>query len=220
MDYFPHDTRAMSDSKVLALRMGKGLAAVACYWAVLERIYSEERPFELSETNVEAMLVSLLLGIGFDELSDYVFHMVEIGLLERDAENPDLIMSCRAREQIEKLDKKRETARQNGKKGGRKPVSNSSNRNRKPKETDVGSSEKPKSAAYKTLNGIGLYKNKPIPIASGDADADESAPPAAVHRCPLCNTELERTGMPDPDYWWCDSCGTGFPEEKAVLSNG
>lgn len=193
MDYFPHDTKATSDSKVLALRMRGGLEAVACFWAVLERIYDSEQPFELSETNVEAMSVSLFLGVGFDQLSDNVSHMVEVGLLERDVENPNIVMSERAKKQIETLQKKRETARQNGKSGGRKPKSKTS---KKPKKTDVGSDEKPKSASYKTLNGIGFDKQNLIPIASGDAAVADATPPAA---CPTCDAPMERTSSHKPN---------------------
>lgn len=193
MDYFPHDTLAMSDDKVLALRIMDGLEAVACYWAVLEKIYADEKPFDISETNVgscmEARSVSYKLGVGFDEFRKYVFHMVDVGLLYRVDCDGDVVMSERAEEQIAALNKKRETARQNGLSGGRKP---SGNQDRKRKKTNVGSNGKPKSAAYKTLNGIGSYKKEPIPVGSDGADVDESTPPEPVD-CPVCGVPMERT---------------------------
>ena len=217
MDYFPHDTMALSDDKLLALRIDDGLEAVACYWAVLEKIYADEKPFDVSETNVgssaEARSVSYKLGVGFDTMRKYVFDMERVGLLYRVEDGADVFMSERAAEQIELLDKKRETARQNGKSGGRKPKDN---QRRKPTETNVGSSRKPNSDTYKTLNGIGSYKKEPIPVAStsGGAVAEESAPPSAPD-CPLCGVPLRKTGMAD-EPWWCDNCTTGFKADKVV----
>lgn len=190
MDYFPHDTKAMSDDKLLALRITKGLDAVACYWAIIEKIYADEQPFEVSETNVEATSVLLRLGVGFDTLSDYVFHMVEIGLLESDVDNPKLVTSKRAMEQIETLNKKRETARQNGKSGGRKPKGGKRGNQSK---TNVGSNGEPKSAAYKTLNVIGSHKENQITEASDDAAAGKPAPPSAL-QCPKCGSGMIGTG--------------------------
>lgn len=189
MDYFPHDTKAMSDDRLLALRIDGGLEAVACYWAVLEKIYSDEAPFDVSETNVEARSVLLRLGVGFDVLQKHVSRMVDIGLLERDVENPNVIMSKRAEEQIKALDKKREIARQNGKSGGRKPKSDKHSNQRK---TNVGSSKETKVAVNKTLNGIGLDKPNQIPIASDGAGADVAAPPSDF-KCPQCGMQMDRT---------------------------
>ena len=188
MDYFPHDTKAMSDDRLLALRIDGGLEAVACYWTVLEKIYGDEAAFDVSETNVEARSVLLRLGVGFDVLQKHVSRMVEIGLLERDVENPNLVMSKRAAEQISALNKKRETARQNGKVGGRKPKSDRRSNQRK---TKVGSSDETEVAVNKTLNGVGLDKPNQTPIASDGADA-QGAPPSAF-KCPQCGMEMERT---------------------------
>jgi len=206
MDYFAHDTKAMSDDKLLALRIDKGLEAVAVYWCVIEKIYADEKPFEVSETNVEARSVLLRLGVGFDVLSEYVFHMCEIGLLERCGEDGKSVMSERARKHIENLETKRETARQNGKKGGRKPKAKKSGNQRK---TKVGSNGEPKSASYKTLNGIGFDKQNLIPSASDGADAEEAAPPSAESTkpiCPLCSkpVRFDAKSM----GWKCELCGS------------
>ena len=189
MDYFPHDTKAMSDDKLLALRIEGGLEAVACYWSVLEKIYADEKPFDMSETNVETKSVLYRLGVGSDVFRKHVSTMVEYGLLEADVENPNLVMSERARKQIEELDRKREIARQNGKSGGRKPKSA---KPAKPRKTDVGSNGKPKSASNKTLNGIGFDKQNQIPKASDGAAVAEATPPSAF-QCPTCGMEMERT---------------------------
>lgn len=213
MDYFPHDTKAMSDDKLLALRIRDGLEAVACYWVILEKIYADEQPCDLSGSNVEATSVLLRLGVGPDVLKTYVSDMVKIGLLECDVENPMKVMSMRAEEQIKVLEKKRETARQNGKSRKAKPKSQKDGKQRR---TDVGPNEEPKLAAYKTLNGIGSYKKEPIPVdsTSDGAVAGEPAPPS-VPKCPLCGCDLKTTGMAN-EPWWCDNCSNSFSDKKVV----
>lgn len=207
MDYFPHDTRAMTDDKIIALRMRSGLPAIAVYYAILEKIYAEEKPFEASETNVGATSVSLILGIGFDELRDYVSTMVEIGLFERDVENENAVICNRAKEHIAALERKREVARQNGKTGGRKPKGKTSG-NRK--RTDVGS--KPKTDEEPTspeIKPIGFYKKNQIGKASGDAAVAVATPPSAKD-CSNCGAPMERTGIrvpgTDRHIWRCTLC--------------
>jgi len=209
MDYFPHDTHAMQDDKLMALRMDGGLEAVAIYWAVLEKIYADESPFELSETNVGARSVSYILGVGFDDLTRHVFHMCELGLFYQDADNPNLVMSIRADEHINALEKKREIARQNGKSGGRKSAAKPKS---KPKKTNVGSSTKPTSVpSSPQIKPIGFHKENQIGIAPVGAAAAKAAPPVA---CPECDANMERTSSTQGSkrIWRCPLCGT----EKAV----
>ena len=51
--------------------------------------------------------------------------------------------------------------------------------------------------------------------AESGAAVVETTPPSAP-RCKLCGAELEKTGMPDPDYWWCQGCKDFFAREKVV----
>lgn len=60
-----------------------------------------------------------------------------------------------------------------------------------------------------------LQQQLPKEGAAADAAADGTAPPSAPC-CPLCGTALERTGMPDPDWWWCGNCKDFFAREKVV----
>ena len=213
MDYFPHDTKAMSDDKLLALRIDRGLEAVACYWAVLEKIYAEEQPFDISETNVEARSVLLRLGIGFGEFREHVFHMVKIGLFVSDDSDPNVIMSERAAEQIAALERKRETARQNGKKNKPRTKPKAKPNQRKANVgSDVATDAKPTSAEYKP---IGLHKVNQIGIAPDGAAVAKATPPVAT--CPMCGTEVRKTGMGGPDFWWCDNCQESLAEGKAVF---
>lgn len=210
MDYFPHDSHAMSDDKLLALRINGGLEAVAIYWCVVEKMYADEKPFEVSETNVEATSVLYRLGVGFQEFEKYVSMMLAIGLFERDEENPNLIISKRVKKQIEELDKKRVIARQNGKAGGRKPKGKNS---RNQRETDVGSNGKPTSAPNKTLNSIGFDKQNQILCEERVAAVAEATPRSSKPACPLCGTDLEKTGISGTE-WWCNCCREGYADGK------
>lgn len=122
MRYFSHDTNAITDELMLQLRLEHGLEAVAVYWAILEYIYGEEEPFPFGEDRRETKSVLYKLGISFEQLKTYLLFMCDINLLlsrkYRDA-NYHLISSLRAEEAIEAYKARAETARQNGKKGGR-----------------------------------------------------------------------------------------------------
>ena len=213
MDYFPHDTRAMSDDKLLALRMEGGLEAVAIYWAVLEKIYAEEQPFELSGTNVGAMSVSYILGVGFDVLEKHVSTMCELGLFERDVENPKRVMSARATKQIEALEKKRETARRNGK-------TRSSKKDAKPKRNQHGNQRRSQQESNveptsPQLKPIGFHKENQIGLAPVGAAAAKAAPPVA---CPTCGCPMERTNSTQGSkrIWRCELCGTEVGVEEVA----
>ena len=190
MQYFEHSTHAADDDSIMALRLEMGGAAVDCYWVLLEKMYRDEAAVNLfgtdGETNVETKSVSHRLCIGSDELKKYVLKMLELGLFEGTLEN---ITSKRAMKNIEKYQKRAETARQNGKSGGRKP-------NRKPSrnpvgfkvgtnaETNVGVTKQNKT------KDIGSDKTEPISKGAGGADA-HSAPPAP--ECPTCGAQMNPT---------------------------
>ena len=216
MRYFDHDTRASDDDAILALRLEHGGAAVDCYWTLLEKMYRDEAPLNLfgsnMETNMETKSVLHRLCIDENTLKTYVSTMVQLGLFEGDVEN---LISRRAMQNIEAYHARQETARQNGKKGGRKPT-------RKPKANQVGlkaitnaeTNSQPRSLQEKKRKDIGSnYKLEPISIdAVSGADADKPAPLTA--HCMLCESELTKTGMKDPEYWFCDSCKSFFPKLK------
>ena len=182
MDYFPHDTDASSDAKMMVLRAEGGLEAMAVYWAVVERIHADEGPLNLTETDVGTKSLSILLGVGFDALAKYVSTMVEIGLLER-IEGTEMVTSARAEEYIEKMNRKRETARQNGKSGGRKPKRN---RTRNQSATDVGCDSGARSGDILNLK----HNNKKDEKGSVDNAARAANTPTA---CPKCGSGLMGT---------------------------
>lgn len=194
MDYFPHDTHALSDDKLLALRLHHGGEAVYCYWSLLEKIYADEAPFNLSETNVEAMSVLYRLGVGLDVLKKYVSTMIEVGLFFAVNGDENVVMSERAQHHIEQLEKKRETARENGKKrSGKTEKKTRKKQHRTNVDTNVGTNV----AVNKTLNGIGFDKQNQIPSESG-AGAEKPAP-------------LSQEFDPESDEWV--SCPTNTLDE-------
>ena len=73
--------------------------------------------------------------------------------------------------------------------------------------------EKKGNGKEKKAEGNSLEKNSPSASASDGAAAGEPAPTSAP-RCPLCDSELERTGMPEPEAYWCNSCKDFFAEGK------
>ena len=176
MDYFPHDTQALSDDKLLALRLQHGGEAVYCYWSLLEKIYADEAPFDLSETNVEATSVLYRLGVGLDTLKTYMSTMLKVGLLYAVNGDENVLMSERAQHHIEQLDKKREIARENGKKRsgktGKKPRKNK-------QQTNVGTNVGTNVDVNKTLNSIGCDKHNQI-LSESCAEAAKPAPLSQV----------------------------------------
>ena len=124
MIYFDHDTGAMADPKMTELCIECGPGAIAAYWCILEQIYRDESPLVLFDNRggnrTLTKVVSHWLCIEAETLESWVSAMLDIGLLETDPGNPDAVTSKRAMENIEAYKAKRETARQNGKKGGRK----------------------------------------------------------------------------------------------------
>lgn len=137
MRYFDHDTSASDDDKIMALRMDCGGAAVDAYWAVLEKIYRDETPLVLSDNQAGTKALTHRLCVGFEQLRTWCMAMVDVGLLvekedwenvlglgKNDDEHAVILVSERAMDNITAYNEKCETARQNGKKGGRKPKSN------------------------------------------------------------------------------------------------
>ena len=204
MLYFDHDTAAMGDPKLSELCIEHGPGAVAAYWVALEQIYREETPLVVFGNQGGNRSLTKVVGhwlcTDAETLETWFSTMVDIGLFERDADNPDAIMSARAAKNIQAYREKRETARQNGKKGGRKPTGKPS-RNRK--GTESVSDGKPNAKLIKGKEKV-LVTHKGLPNTDAPcvAAAAEAAPPAACPKCgsPLVSTPCSSTG------WWCDEC--------------
>ena len=201
MKYFDHDTEAGKDDKVVALRLRSGGAAVDAYWCVLEEIYRTETEFATEKNQAGFVALAHRLCVDVEVLSDWFSAMVEIGLLEPTSDGK-AVTSGRATANIAQYKQRQETARQNGKLGGRKPKQNQAKTkavsNWKAKKTQPETKEKEKL--------LDTHKGYPNNYASGDAAAADAAPPAAKPHCPLCDAEMPRhdgTAM----WWECRTCG-------------
>lgn len=148
MKYFSHDTNACIDDKIMSLRMQFGGAAVDAYWTIIERLYHDEKPLVFGENRPETRSVTHWLCVGYDELKKWVEEMLSIQLLTNVSEEEDEIKlwSSRVEEQLAEIKKKAETARQNGKNGGRPPKEKTE---KNPEETQS-VSKKTQSKATKT----------------------------------------------------------------------
>lgn len=202
MIYFDHDTGAMGDPKMTELCIEFGPGAVAAYWVILEQIYRDESPLVLFENQsgnrTMTKVVSHWLCVDVETLETWVSAMLDVGLLELDGDTPGAVTSKRATANIEAYKEKRETARQNGKKGGRR-TQQKPNGNQDGTESVSGRKANKRKEKEK---GFGLDKPNQKPYASGAAAAAKAAPPAA---CPKCGSALVATTSSSTG-WWCDGC--------------
>lgn len=217
MKYFDHDTTAMRDELVQALRLECGGAAVDAYWAILEQIYLEETDLVLGKNQPLTKSVTHWLCIDWETLETYFSTMHEIGLINV-SENSDgtyTLHSERASENIAAYQKRLETARQNGRKGGRKPKANRTQTKAKanPNQTLT----QPKTKEKEKL--LDTHKGYPNNVASRGAVAGKPAPPAAI-KCPVCGVDMERTNSSVPGtsrrIWRCPLCNEQAAEEACA----
>lgn len=217
MMYFDHDSAAGNDDKIIALRLLHGGAAVDAYWCVLEEIYRTETDFGTEKNQAGFVSLAHRLCTDVDTLSTYVSAMVDVGLLEA-SDDGNAVSSERAKANIDAYHTRRETARENGKKGGRKPKPKrprtKPDTNGKPGASRAHAEPETKEKE-KLLDTHKGYPNNYAPVGAAAADA---APPAAkAHgkpRCPLCKAPLFRnsqTGKYD-----CPVCLDSFEAEAVV----
>ena len=212
MRYFDHDTSASDDDKIMALRIECGGAAVDAYWAVLELMYRDETDLVFSENQPKTKALTHRLCVGFDQLRTWVSAMVSVGLLEvvsateNDVENSTVYRSPRAASNIENYSAKKETARQNGKKGGRKPKANRTLTESVPKPKPNGNRRLTEPLAKEKEKVLVTHKGLPNTSASCDAAAAVAAPPAAEAdpRCPMCEARCVRNT--NTGRWECTVC--------------
>ncbi len=178
MQYFEHSTSSANDSRIAELCIECGCGAVAAYWMILEQIYRDETGLVLFDNQAGnrplTKVVSHWLNVTEEQLMDWVSAMLAIGLLVADPDKDGAVISERAMNNISDYRQKCETARQNGKRGGRKPTA-------KPDANQGGTEPVSGRKANKTKQnkGFGLDKPNQKPCATGSAAAANAAPPAA-----------------------------------------
>lgn len=209
MEYFNHDSAAGGDDKIIALRLECGGAAVDAYWVVLEQIYRDETALDIFGNQHVLRSVCHRLATDAETLKKWISTMLEIGLLENDAENSAAVVSRRAMENINAYRQKAETARQNGKKGGRKPKEKPSG-NQKGNRT-LTNAETDAKANKNKIKGIDLHKVNQIPNAKSAASAADAATLSAPV-CPLCGARLFRNTQ--TGKWDCPGCCETYPADR------
>ena len=210
MRYFDHDTSASDDDKIMALRIECGGAAVDAYWAVLELIYRDETDLVVSENQPKTKSLCHRLCVGFEQLQSWLQAMVSVGLLaaengaENCGENGVSYSSPRASANIERYADRKETARQNGKKGGRKPKRNRT----ETKSVFEKNRAESKPEAKEKEKSLVTHKGLPNDSASDGAAAAKAAPASAddtvVPRCRSCGSRLRYD--PKQRSWRCTQC--------------
>ncbi len=215
MRYFSHDTTAGSDDKIVALRLECGGAAVDAYWVIIEQIYEHETALDVFGNQHKTNPVIHRLCIDKNTFETYVNAMLEIGLLKRCENDGNCVISPRIEQNIDDYKKKAETARQNGKTGGRKP-------RKKPKQNQRETESVPTSDAdsklTKSKRDMGFDKQNPISPARVGAAAADAAPPLAGFAVTSvkCGYHKGTSMLRDPDgELICPKC---HPE--AMLENG
>ena len=196
MRYFGHDTNAWKDEKIGDLCLTYGLAGYGLYWVIVETLHSEEQPVNLSETEPLTKLVARWFGVGCDWVLECVRFMVSCGLLKqiKGRKGSLIVSSDRVEENITRYQAKCETARQNGKKGGRKP-------NRNQSANRIGTNPQPSRLADGNQSG-GNNKKKNKTVLDSDkhypntdtcdaaAFVEDTAAPPVLPTCPDCGGAL------------------------------
>jgi len=110
--YFPHDSNARQDVKILKLRIKHGWAGYGLYWGIIEALRDQDNySFDASEPE----LISLAVGCSVDELIPVLETCIEVGLL---VEEDGKIYSKSLKRRMEYVNEIREKRRIAGKKGG------------------------------------------------------------------------------------------------------
>jgi len=220
MLWFTHDTDAYYDKRIQALRIEHGGAAVDAYYAILEEIYRKETDLVLCENQSGTKAVTYRLCTDWETLKTWFSTMGEIGLLEVTENEQDgsfSLHSLRAAETIESYQRKSETARENGKKGGRPKGSKTQVKPRKTKSVNSANQRLTQEKAKREDRSV-LDSHKGYPNTHAEHGADAGRPaPRSARKCPKCQGEMRPTNSKVPGteraIWRCDACGEEASDE-------
>ena len=212
MLWFNHDTDAYYDKRIQALRIEHGGVAVDAYYAIIEEIYRKETALVLGENLSETKSVTYRLCTDWETLKGWFSTMGEIGLLtvESDDENKVYhLHSKRAAETIGEYQRRSETARENGKKGGRPKGSKTQRKPKKTESVNLANTEKPSAKLSTSRSVLDSHKGYPNTHAEHGADAGKPAPRSA-RSCAKCGGEMRPTNTfasgTRKRYWRCEEC--------------
>jgi len=75
--YFPHDSNARQDVKILKLRIKHGWAGYGLYWGIIEALRSQDN----HSLDADPELISLAVGCSINELQPILETCLNVGLL-------------------------------------------------------------------------------------------------------------------------------------------
>lgn len=108
--YFPHDSNARQDVKILKLRIKHGWAGYGLYWGIIETLRDQDNyAFEADQPE----LISLAVGCSIDEITPVLNTCLEVGLLKKE---DGYIFSPSLKRRMKRVDDIREKRRLAGKK--------------------------------------------------------------------------------------------------------
>lgn len=118
-NWFPHDSTAHNDQRILALRMKHGWEGYGLYWAILESMY------EAADAKLDANALRplcLRFAVSEDHLMEIIEYCISISLFVRESEQ---VFSLRLVEEklasLEKSSMAKQSAERRWNKGKRKP---------------------------------------------------------------------------------------------------
>lgn len=168
MKYFDHDTDAATDSKVMALRIFHGGAAVDCYYAIIESVYREERPLPTDDFALAGLAQKL--NATMNQVTEWIDGMLDIGLLEKSKKG---ITSERIEDRISAYKNRCAAARKNGAKGGKAKARNAKTKAQSAyqKECSVATAKRPLSNGLANKREYKESSNKDsLYISNGNAE--------------------------------------------------
>lgn len=146
--YFPHDSNAHSDEKILKLRLKFGWEGYGIYWAIIETL-REQKNYKYQLNSIEALALSL--GLPVDKLQVIINYCCEIKLFTNKKVSfysPSLLR------RMKRIDEIRQRLRESGRKGGLSTAKAPPKHKRKVKESKVNNTKEQPSAAEAALKEV------------------------------------------------------------------
>jgi hypothetical protein len=121
--YFPHDSNARLDVKMIKFRAKHGYEGYGIFWAIIE-VLRDQAEWKLSVDDIDVLALSIQVDI--DKLNGILNDLVDIKLLKRTTNH---IYSESLTRRMQYFEERKNTYRNNGKKGGRPKANENLNHN-------------------------------------------------------------------------------------------
>ena len=130
--YFPHDSNARNDTKMLLLRAKYGAEGYGNYWMIIETL-REQDGCHLFVNDLLWPSIALAIGCSNEYAKELVIYCTELGLLEMD----DILYSPSLNRRMQKLNDLKEKRAKAGRKGAESKWQNNGKHNGKPIAVDL-----------------------------------------------------------------------------------